>query len=104
MDNATEESIMDIIGKLKNIDYINPEDIPNIDLYMDQVPCIILSSHRGRKKALPEGSSRDFPPHCPLRPIVVCQIKMCDPVVKCRKAHLSHIFIAIMLKLKFSKY
>ena len=37
MDNATEESIMDIIGKLKNIDYINPEDIPNIDLYMDQV-------------------------------------------------------------------
>ena len=37
MDNATEESIMDIIGKLKNIDYINPEDIPNIELYMDQV-------------------------------------------------------------------
>ena len=37
MDNATEESIMDIIGKLKKIDYINPEDIPNIDLYMDQV-------------------------------------------------------------------
>ena len=32
MDNATEESIMDIIGKLKKIDYINPEDIPNIDL------------------------------------------------------------------------
>ena len=28
-----------------------------------------------------------------LRSIVVCQIKMCDPVVKCRKAHLSHIFI-----------
>ena len=26
MDNATEESIMDIIGKLKKIDYINPED------------------------------------------------------------------------------
>ncbi len=25
MDNATEESIMDIIGKLKNIDYINPD-------------------------------------------------------------------------------
>ena len=37
MDNATEESIMDIIGKLKKIDHINPEDIPNIDLYMDQV-------------------------------------------------------------------
>ena len=32
-----KETIMDIIQKLKNIDYINPEDIPNIDLYMDQV-------------------------------------------------------------------
>lgn len=32
-----EESIMDIISKLRDIDYINPEDIPNIDLYMDQV-------------------------------------------------------------------
>ena len=28
---------MDIIHKLQEIDYINPEDIPNIDLYMDQV-------------------------------------------------------------------
>lgn len=34
---SNEESIMDIIQKLKDIDYINPEDIPNIDLYMDQV-------------------------------------------------------------------
>lgn len=37
MEHSNEESIMDIIQKLKNIDYINPEDIPNIDLYMDQV-------------------------------------------------------------------
>lgn len=37
MERSTEESIMDIIHKLKEIDYINPEDIPNIDLYMDQV-------------------------------------------------------------------
>ena len=37
MDFSNEETIMDIIQKLKNIDYINPEDIPNIDLYMDQV-------------------------------------------------------------------
>ena len=37
MERSNEESIMDIIQKLKNIDYINPEDIPNIDLYMDQV-------------------------------------------------------------------
>lgn len=37
MERSNEESIMDIIQKLKDIDYINPEDIPNIDLYMDQV-------------------------------------------------------------------
>ena len=37
MEHSNEENIMDIIQKLKNIDYINPEDIPNIDLYMDQV-------------------------------------------------------------------
>ena len=37
MEHSNEESIMDIIQKLKDIDYINPEDIPNIDLYMDQV-------------------------------------------------------------------
>ena len=37
MGHSNMESIMDIIQKLKDIDYINPEDIPNIDLYMDQV-------------------------------------------------------------------
>ena len=37
MKKNNEESIMDIISKLRDIDYINPEDIPNIDLYMDQV-------------------------------------------------------------------
>ena len=37
MKKNNEESIMDIINKLREIDYINPEDIPNIDLYMDQV-------------------------------------------------------------------
>ena len=37
MKKDNEESIMYIISKLRDIDYINPEDIPNIDLYMDQV-------------------------------------------------------------------
>ncbi len=37
MKKSNEESIMDIISKLREVDYINPEDIPNIDLYMDQV-------------------------------------------------------------------
>ncbi len=37
MEKSNEECIMDIIQKLNEIDFINPEDIPNIDLYMDQV-------------------------------------------------------------------
>ncbi len=37
MEKDYEYSIMDIIEKLQKIDYINPDDIPNIDLYMDQV-------------------------------------------------------------------
>ena len=35
--HSNEENIMDIIHKLNDIDFINPEDIPGIDLYMDQV-------------------------------------------------------------------
>ncbi|BCN30314.1 DUF1836 domain-containing protein [Anaeromicropila herbilytica] len=34
---TNEECIKDIMSYLKKIDYIKPEDIPNIDLYMDQV-------------------------------------------------------------------
>ena len=37
MEHSNEESIMDIIRKLNEIDFISPEDIPGIDLYMDQV-------------------------------------------------------------------
>ena len=37
MERSSEESIIDIIKKLNEIDYIDPDDIPNIDLYMDQV-------------------------------------------------------------------
>ena len=34
---TNNESIMDIINKLREIDYIDPSELPNIDLYMDQV-------------------------------------------------------------------
>lgn len=37
MEQSNEENIMDLIRKLNEVDFINPEDIPNIDLYMDQV-------------------------------------------------------------------
>ena len=37
MDNDMKKSIIDLLEKLKSIDYVKPEEIPNIDLYMDQV-------------------------------------------------------------------
>ena len=37
MERSSEESIIDILKKLNEIDYIYPDEIPNIDLYMDQV-------------------------------------------------------------------
>ena len=36
MDN-TRKRLSDILHQLAEIDYVHPEDIPNIDLYMDQV-------------------------------------------------------------------
>mgnify|MGYP003304040780 CR=1 FL=1 len=32
-----KKAILDLLDKLNGIDYINPESIPNIDLYMDQI-------------------------------------------------------------------
>lgn len=37
MDISKEEYISSLINNLKNVKYIMPDDIPNIDLYMDQV-------------------------------------------------------------------
>lgn len=37
MDKTKEEQILNIIENLKKIEYIKPNEIPNIDLYMDQV-------------------------------------------------------------------
>ena len=35
--SATEESLLDLIQKMEDIDYIDPAIIPDIELYMDQV-------------------------------------------------------------------
>ena len=35
--NEMKKAILDLLDKLNGIDYINPESIPNIDLYMDQI-------------------------------------------------------------------
>lgn len=37
MENDIKEFLSNLLKQLKSIDYIKPEDIPNIDLYMDQV-------------------------------------------------------------------
>lgn len=37
MHEKYDRDIMELIRSMQKIDYINPEDIPNIDLYMDQV-------------------------------------------------------------------
>ena len=41
MERSSEESIIDILKKLNEIDYIDPDEIPNIDLYMDQVTTFV---------------------------------------------------------------
>lgn len=57
MDADTKKFLASILTELKDIDYIKPEDIPNIDLYMDQVTTFIESqlapsNHRKDGKVL----------------------------------------------------
>ena len=37
MDASAKQFLSEILTGLKGIDYVKPEEIPNIDLYMDQV-------------------------------------------------------------------
>ncbi len=37
MDSDTKKFLSSILKELSKIDYVKPEDIPNIDLYMDQI-------------------------------------------------------------------
>lgn len=46
---STEESLMDIINTMKKIDYIDPEIIPDIELYMDQVTTF-MDTHLGASR------------------------------------------------------
>lgn len=43
MDASAKDFLSKILSGLKEIDYIRPEEIPNIDLYMDQVTTFIES-------------------------------------------------------------
>ena len=37
MEKDMKQAIIDLLEKLKSTDYISPDTIPNIDLYMDQI-------------------------------------------------------------------
>ena len=41
----TNDILNSILESLSRIDYIHPEDIPNIDLYMDQVTTFMAVSY-----------------------------------------------------------
>lgn len=49
----TKDMINSILSSLSRIDYIKPSDIPNIDLYMDQVTTF-MDSHLAASKRYPE--------------------------------------------------
>ncbi|MCI5995728.1 MAG: DUF1836 domain-containing protein [Blautia sp.] len=49
----TKDMLKSILDSLSRIDYIKPEDIPNIDLYMDQVTTF-MDSHLAASKRYPD--------------------------------------------------
>lgn len=53
MGTDNHEQIMQIIRSLQNIDYINPGEIPNIDLYMDQLTTF-MDEHLNASKRYPD--------------------------------------------------
>ena len=46
----TNDLLNSILSSISRIDYIKPEDIPNIDLYMDQVTTFMEESLRSTKR------------------------------------------------------
>ena len=49
----TKDMINSIMGSLSRVDYIKPSDIPNIDLYMDQVTTF-MDTHLASSKRYPQ--------------------------------------------------
>ena len=50
MDSSTKQYLKEILDSLKKIDYVMPEDIPNIDLYMDQITTFMDSQLETSKR------------------------------------------------------
>lgn len=50
MDTSTKAFLSELLEELKKIDYVKPEDIPNIDLYMDQITTFMDSQLEASKR------------------------------------------------------
>jgi len=50
VDVSSDEYLQSLIETIKKLDYINPDDIPNIDLYMDQVTTFMDEHLKGSKR------------------------------------------------------
>lgn len=50
VDQDMRKAILDLLDKLNTIEYINPDSIPNIELYMDQVTSFIDGQLAGSKR------------------------------------------------------
>lgn len=50
MDTNTKKFLSEILKQLSKIDYVKPEDIPNIDLYMDQITTFMDSQLAASKR------------------------------------------------------
>ena len=50
MDTNTKKFLSSLLEDLKKIDYVRPEDIPNIDLYMDQITTFMDSQLKTSKR------------------------------------------------------
>lgn len=50
MDINTKQFLSELLTELKRIDYVKPEDIPNIDLYMDQITTFMDSQLEASKR------------------------------------------------------
>ena len=50
MDNDTKKFLSDLLAELQRIDYVRPEDIPNINLYMDQVTTFMEEQLQSTKR------------------------------------------------------
>ena len=53
MANKYSREILNLIRSIHNIDYVSPEDIPNIELYMDQITTF-MDEHLASSKRFEE--------------------------------------------------